>query len=92
MLDQRTSLAMLRAVAEPTRLRVLALLLGGELSVKDITRILGQSQPRISQHLRQLCDSGLVERFRDGHFVYYRVPARGADLRSRHASRRRVVG
>ena len=41
------------------------------------TEVMAQSQPRVSQHLKKLCDTGLLERFRDGHFVYYRVPSRG---------------
>ncbi len=66
-----------KALADPVRLRLLALCAHGECSVSELTEITGQSQPRISQHLKQLCDCGLVERFRDGHFVYYRVPTRG---------------
>lgn len=73
MLDQRTLLAMLRATAEPTRLRVLALLTQGELSVKDLTRILNQSQPRISRHLKLLAEAGLVERLRDGSWAYFQL-------------------
>ena len=73
MLDQRTVLAMLRAAAEPTRLRVLALLTHGELSVKDLTRVLNQSQPRISRHLKLLAEAGLVERLRDGSWAYFQL-------------------
>lgn len=73
LLDQRTVLAMLRAAAEPTRLRMLALLRGGELSVKDLTRILNQSQPRISRHLKLLAEAGLVERLRDGSWAYFQL-------------------
>lgn len=68
----------LRAAAEPTRLRMLALLARGEFSVTDLTRILGQSQPRVSRHLKLLCESGLLERFREQHWIYYRVPVDGA--------------
>lgn len=64
---------MLRAAAEPTRLRMLALLRGGELSVKDLTRILNQSQPRISRHLKLLAEAGLVERLRDGSWAYFQL-------------------
>ncbi len=77
MLDQRTILAMLRAAAEPTRLRVLALLTRGELSVKDLTRILNQSQPRISRHLKLLAEAGLVDRVRDGSWAYFQLVASG---------------
>jgi DNA-binding transcriptional ArsR family regulator len=67
----------LRAAAEPTRLRMLAVLARGEFSVTDLTRILGQSQPRVSRHLKLLGESGLLERFREQHWIYYRVPADG---------------
>ncbi len=61
-LSVQTSVAVLKAVAEPTRLRLLVLLGAGELNVKDLPRILGQSQPRISRHLKLLAEAGLVER------------------------------
>ena len=64
----------LKAFADPVRLRLLALCVRGECTVSELTEVTGQSQPRISQHLKQLCDAGLLERFRDGQFVYYRVP------------------
>ncbi len=73
-----TVMTQLRAAAEPTRLRVLATLRRGEFSVIELTDILGQSQPRVSRHLKLLCDAGLLERFREQHWVYYRVPAEGA--------------
>jgi len=66
-------LAGLKAAGEATRLRLLALLAEGELNVKDLTRILGQSQPRISRHLKLLAEAGLVERFREGSWVYFRL-------------------
>ncbi|RZJ90335.1 MAG: ArsR family transcriptional regulator, partial [Brevundimonas sp.] len=53
----------LRAVGEPTRLRVLGLLAVEELSVMELSRILDQSQPRVSRHLKLLADAGLIERF-----------------------------
>ena len=56
----------LKAAAEGTRLRILALLGEAELTVSDLTAILRQSQPRISRHLRLLAEAGLVERFREG--------------------------
>jgi ArsR family transcriptional regulator len=68
----------LRAAAEPTRLRLIALLTRGELTVGEICSVLGQSQPRISRHLKLLCDAGLLGRFREEHWVYYRVPLSGA--------------
>lgn len=68
----------LKAAAEPTRLRILVLLAAGELSVKDLTVILGQSQPRISRHLKLLAEAGLVERFREGSWAYFHVSDRSA--------------
>lgn len=68
----------LRALAEPTRLRILALLVQGELCVSELTRILGQSQPRVSRHLKLLCDAGLVTRFPEGASVFYRLADHGA--------------
>jgi len=63
----------LRAVGEPTRLRVLSLLAGEELSVMELSRILDQSQPRVSRHLKLMADAGLIERFPDGARVFYRL-------------------
>lgn len=63
----------LRAAGEPTRLRILALLAREELSVMELCRVLDQSQPRVSRHLKLLADSGLVERFPEGIRVYYRL-------------------
>jgi ubiquinone/menaquinone biosynthesis C-methylase UbiE/DNA-binding transcriptional ArsR family regulator len=63
----------LKAVAEPTRLRILALLRSGPLAVKDLTRILGQSQPRLSRHLKLLGEAGLVERAPEGSWAYFHL-------------------
>lgn len=68
-----TLLPRLRAIAEPSRLRLLAILERGEFSVSELTEILGQSQPRVSRHLKLLDDVGLLERFREQHWIYYRV-------------------
>jgi ArsR family transcriptional regulator len=67
------ALGTLRAAAEETRLRILALLTVGELSVSDLTDILGQSQPRISRHLKLLVEAGLVERHREGAWAFFRL-------------------
>jgi len=75
-LDPQTLVQALKAAAEPTRLRILMLLRAGELNVKDPTEILGQSQPRISRHLKLLAEAGLVERFLDGSWVYFHVSDR----------------
>ena len=71
----------LKSIAEPTRLRLVRLLSHGELTVSELVRILGQSQPRVSRHLKLLCDAGVLERFREQHHVYYRVPLDGAGQR-----------
>jgi ArsR family transcriptional regulator len=63
----------LRAAGEPTRLRVLSLLAGEELSVMELSGILDQSQPRVSRHLKLMTDAGLIERFPDGARVFYRL-------------------
>lgn len=67
----------LRAAAEPTRLRILALCLRGELTVSEITRILGQSQPRVSRHLKLLCEAGLLDRFQEGSWAFFHLPPSG---------------
>jgi len=69
---------LLRSAAEPTRLRILALLAAAELSVSDIAAVLGQSQPRVSRHLKVLCDAGLLSRSREQHWIYYRPADTGA--------------
>jgi ArsR family transcriptional regulator len=66
-----------KALADPIRVRLVALCGLAECSVSELTKVTGQSQPRISQHLKQLCSVHLLERFKDGHFVYYRVPTDG---------------
>lgn len=69
-------IANLKAAAETTRLRILNLLAKGEMTVKDLTLALGQSQPRISRHLKLLTEAGLVERYKDGSWVYFHVSER----------------
>ncbi|MEC9344509.1 MAG: metalloregulator ArsR/SmtB family transcription factor [Pseudomonadota bacterium] len=68
----------LRAAGEPTRLRLLALLSAADLTVTDLIDILGQSQPRISRHLRLLVEGGLVERHQEGAWAYFRTAEEGA--------------
>ncbi|PCJ90306.1 MAG: ArsR family transcriptional regulator, partial [Hyphomicrobiales bacterium] len=63
----------LRGAGEITRLRLLALLKRGDLTVKDLTQILNQSQPRVSRHLKLLVEADLIERFPEGSWVYYRL-------------------
>jgi ubiquinone/menaquinone biosynthesis C-methylase UbiE/DNA-binding transcriptional ArsR family regulator len=67
-------LAALRAAAEPTRLRLLALAARGAFCVTELTEILGQSQPRLSRHLKLLCESGLLAREREGANAWFALP------------------
>src|ERR1700680_432830 len=67
----------LKAAGEATRLRILALLGEAELTVSDLTAILRQSQPRISRHLRLMAEAGLVDRFREGSWAFFRLAERG---------------
>ena len=64
---------LLKAAGEPTRFRLLALLAAGDLTVTDLTEILGQSQPRISRHLKLLTEEGLIERYQEGAWAYFRL-------------------
>src|ERR1700724_4573802 len=65
------------AAGEATRLRLLALLAEAELTVSELVTILGQSQPRISRHLKLLVEAGLVERHREGAWVFFRIAQTG---------------
>jgi ArsR family transcriptional regulator len=67
----------LKAAAEPTRMRLLVLLTSGDLTVSDMTDILGQSQPRISRHLKLLTEAGLVERYQEGAWAWFRFRREG---------------
>jgi ArsR family transcriptional regulator len=67
------AVSFLKATADPSRLRLLALLASGEATVGELVEVLGQSQPRVSRHLKLLAEAGLVEHFRDGQWVYYRL-------------------
>src|ERR1700741_2645559 len=67
----------LKASGEATRLRILVLLAEAELTVSDLKQILRQSQPRISRHLRLLVEAGLIERFREGSWAFFRLAERG---------------
>src|SRR3954447_6338766 len=76
-LSFETTIAALKAAGEGTRLRILALLTQGELTVKDLTAILGQSQPRISRHLKLLAEAGLINRHPEGAWVFCRLADEG---------------
>jgi ubiquinone/menaquinone biosynthesis C-methylase UbiE/DNA-binding transcriptional ArsR family regulator len=67
----------LKATAESTRLRLLALFTRGELTVSEVTQILRQSQPRVSRHLKLMSEAGLIERFKEGSWVFYRLSEDG---------------
>ncbi len=62
----------IRALDDPTRLRILRLLASMELAVGEVAQVLGQSQPRVSRHIKILCDSGLAERRKEGAWVFLR--------------------
>jgi ubiquinone/menaquinone biosynthesis C-methylase UbiE len=68
-------LAALRAAAEPTRLRLLALTARGAFCVTELCEILGQSQPRLSRHLKLMADAGILERIPEGANVWFALPA-----------------
>lgn len=74
-------LTALRAVAEPTRLRLMALCAQSELTVSELVGILGQSQPRVSRHLKLLTEAGLLERIREGSWVFHRLVQGGEGAR-----------
>src|ERR1700712_3797624 len=69
--------SMLRAAGDPTRLRLLLLLRQAELTVSELIEIVGQSQPRVSRHLKLLGEAGLLERFKEGGGGFYRAADRG---------------
>ena len=73
----------LRAAAEPTRLRIMAICAVGEWTVSELTQVLGQSQPRVSRHLKVLAEAGLLERFREGTWVFYRLADRDGRMAAR---------
>ncbi len=74
-------LPLFRALADPSRLRLLALLRDHELAVGELAQLLAQSQPRVSRHIRILEDAGLVERRREGGWVFVRL-SRSARVRA----------
>ena len=63
----------LKAAAESSRLRILALLARGDLTVSDLTEILNQSQPRVSRHLKLLLEAGLIGRYQEGSWAFFRL-------------------
>ena len=79
--------AVLRAAGEPTRLRLLAILARGELTVTELTQVLCQSQPRISRHLKLMVDAGLLERKPEGSWAFYRLAQEGRSPESADGAR-----
>lgn len=76
-----TLLESLRALADPTRLRIMRLLASMELAVGELAQVLGQSQPRVSRHVKILCDAGLADRRREGGWVFLRAAIAEAPTR-----------
>ena len=72
-----TVVDVLKTAGEPTRFRLLALVAAGDLTVTDLTEILGQSQPRISRHLKLLTEEDLIERYQEGAWAYFRLKQDG---------------
>lgn len=72
-----TIVDVLKTAGEPTRFRLLALLAAADLTVTDLTEILGQSQPRISRHLKLLGEEELIERYQEGAWAYFRLKQDG---------------
>ncbi|MBB6178606.1 ArsR/SmtB family transcription factor [Pseudorhizobium flavum] len=72
-----TLVDVLKTAGEPTRFRLLALVAAGDLTVTDLTEILGQSQPRISRHLKLLAEEDLIERYQEGAWAYFRLKREG---------------
>ena len=70
-------LAGLKAIAETTRIRILFILSHGELNVSELTYILGQSQPRVSRHLKLMAEAGLLSRNKEGNWVLFRLRSEG---------------
>jgi ubiquinone/menaquinone biosynthesis C-methylase UbiE/DNA-binding transcriptional ArsR family regulator len=68
-----------KAIGEPTRLRILVLLGRGDLTVSDLTQVLGQSQPRVSRHLKLLTEAGVVTRYQEGSWAWYRLGDQGVE-------------
>lgn len=83
--------AVARALADPTRLRMLRLLAHMELAVGELAQVLGQSQPRVSRHVGILCDSGLAERRREGSWTFLRQAGSAADPRGLRAAVARML-
>lgn len=80
----------MKAAAEGTRLRILSLCAHGELTVSDLVRVLGQSQPRVSRHLKLLVDAGLLERHQEGNWAWYRLAETAGGARNAELARQLI--
>lgn len=69
-----------KALSDPTRLRIMLLLLRKELCVCELTFTLGMEQSRVSHHMRVLREADIAEDVRDGRWIIYRVPAEARPL------------
>jgi ubiquinone/menaquinone biosynthesis C-methylase UbiE len=87
----KTLLSGLRAAGESTRLRLLAICAQGEVAVSELTEILDQSQPRVSRHLKLLCEEGLLQRHREGTWIFYRIADPVSDGGGGAALARKIV-
>lgn len=76
-IDMTALLTAFRALAEPTRLRLFALCAREELTVSELVRVVGESQPNVSRHLKQLTEAHLLERFQEGSWVFHRLAQDG---------------
>jgi ubiquinone/menaquinone biosynthesis C-methylase UbiE len=70
-------LSSLKAAAESTRIRIMFILSHGELNVTELTYVLGQSQPRVSRHLKLMSEAGLLTRHKEGNWVLFRLHDKG---------------
>ncbi len=84
------SLSIFRALADPTRLRIMALLRKMELSVGELAQVLGQSQPRVSRHVRILCDAGIAQRRKEGSWVFL-IPGTGQGFETLFAATEQIA-
>ena len=76
--SMKSALAIFRALADPTRLRIIGLVRHVELAVGELAQLLGQSQPRVSRHIKILADAGLLRRAKEGAWVFVRLGDAGS--------------
>jgi DNA-binding transcriptional ArsR family regulator len=86
-MTMREFMALTKALADENRLRMLLALRGGELCVCQITGLFGLAASTISKHLSILYQAGLVDSRKEGRWIYYSLPAKGASAPAREAIR-----